>query len=105
MSGMKENHVGKIVKDRYKIVRELQSGEEEYSYLCEDILAGKKVAMRLIPYSYKDADLLREAETLFQNQMDVLCRLEHPGLPQILEGFAEKMEMYIITEYRAGATL
>jgi len=102
---MKENYIGKIVKDRYRIVREFSSGDDEYSFLCEDILAGKKVAMRLIPYSYRDADLMKEAETIFKNQMDVLCRLEHPGLPQILEGFAEKLEMYIITEYNEGETL
>jgi eukaryotic-like serine/threonine-protein kinase len=102
---MRENYIGRIVKERYKIVRELVTGDEDYSFVCDDILAGKKVAMRLMPYSYKDADSLRDVETLFQNQMDVLCRLEHPGLPQILEGFTEKNEMYIITEYFEGETL
>jgi serine/threonine protein kinase len=102
---MKGNYIGRIVKDRYRVLRELQPGGDEYYFICEDITRRGFVDMRVIPCDYKDAEAFREAEIQFRNQLDVLCRLEHTGLPQIIEGFTEKLEMFIITDHTDGATL
>ncbi len=101
----KDSYLGRIVKDRYRLLREISSTEDESTFVAEDVLNGKTVAMRIIPYNYNNADAIREAEIMFQNQLDVLCRLEHPGLPQVLEGFTEKLEMFIVTEFFEGETL
>jgi len=101
----KDSNLGRIIKDRYRLLREVSSTEDESTFVAEDVLNGKTVGMRIIPYNYNNADAIREAEIMFQNQLDVLCRLEHPGLPQVLEGFTEKLEMFIITEYFEGETL
>ncbi|MDQ7822613.1 MAG: serine/threonine-protein kinase [Candidatus Eremiobacteraeota bacterium] len=102
---MKESYAGRVIKDRYRIIRELSSSEEDDVLLAEDVIGGKIVSMRIIPYNYQDAEAIREAETMFQNQLDVLCRLEHKGLPMILEGFTEKMKMCIVTEHHEGRSL
>lgn len=102
---MNESYVGRVVKDRYRLIRELSSGDEDYSFIGEDVMMGKTVMVRIMPYKFTDAESIREGETMFKNQIDVLCRLEHPGLPQVLDGFIEKLEMFIITEYIEGETI
>jgi serine/threonine protein kinase len=102
---VKGNYLGRIVKERYRIIRDLFSGDDGNCFFCEDVLTGKFVDMRIIPYDYKDAEAFRDAELQFKNELDVLCRLEHPGMPQIIEGFTEKLEMFIITEHAEGETL
>lgn|GEM_PF-1981480 len=101
----RDSYLGRIVKDRYRLLREVSSTEDETTFVAEDVLSGRTVGMRIIPYNYNNADAIREAEIMFQNQLDVLCRLEHPGLPQVLEGFTEKLEMFIVTEFFEGQTL
>lgn len=102
---MRQEYPGRVIKERYRLIRSLATGDEDFLYFGEDLLLGKTVTVRIIPYKFTDAESVREGETMFKNQLDVLCRLDHPGLPQVMDGFIEKTEMFIITEFTEGEPL
>ncbi len=97
---------GMVLRDRYQVLSFLGQGSFARVYLTNDQKwRGNLVALKEIPtghfnekeYSIFNAQFLQEAA--------FLMRLSHPGLPRVVEFFAEKQNYYLALEWVPGHTL
>lgn len=93
---------GDVLQQRYRLLRVLGEGGMGRVFVAEDLrLAGKRWAVKETVPLHGDADgFLREAE--------LLARLQHPMLPQIVDYFGPGERnrcAYVVMELIAGVTL
>ena len=89
------HHPGDVVLDRYRIEKLLGKGGFAVAYLVEDLrINGRKRALKEIPESRYD-----EAE------MEVLSRLSHPAIPDIIDRIHHGGMVYLVLEFGGGRTL
>ncbi|MBE9146039.1 serine/threonine-protein kinase [Planktothrix mougeotii] len=97
---------GRILKNRYQIVRELGTGGQGITYLAEDLsLSGKPhcVVKQLRPADPKTLNLARR---LFEQEINALGRLgDHPQIPRLLDHFEEGDQFYLVQQYIEGHPL
>ncbi|HIK14941.1 MAG TPA: CHASE2 domain-containing protein [Leptolyngbyaceae cyanobacterium M33_DOE_097] len=99
---------GKLLANRYRIVKVLGSGGFSETYISEDIhRPGNPICvvkhLRLISDNPK---LLKLARLLFQREANTLERLgKHDRIPQLLAYFEEAGEFYLVQEFIAGHPL
>lgn len=104
--------VGKVLRDRYRIVREISQEEFSAVYLAEDRNnpgnSGCEIE-RLQPD--QDSAVLgskswQKVRELFNFETDALQKLnQHPQIPQLLAYFEENREFYLIREFINGESL
>jgi hypothetical protein len=93
--------VGDVVGGRYRIMSVLGSGGMATVYLAEDLkLSGKRWAVKEIK---QNAQLEHE----FLVEAEMLARLNHPNLPEIVDYFPGDRYgfSYLVTDYIDGETL
>ena len=97
---------GQLIHDRYQVLSFLGQGGFAQVYLTNDHKwRGNLVALKEIPtghytdkeYAHFNANFLREAA--------FLMRLQHSGLPRVIEFFAEGQNYYLALEWVPGHTL
>ncbi len=101
--------VGKILRNRYKIARQIGSGGFGVTYLAEDAdLPGKPlcVVKHFRPRS-SDRTTLPIAKSLFDKEASALYKLGqlHDQIPQLFAHFEESGEFYLVQEFIDGHTL
>ena len=80
---------GETLQDRYQITGVLGRGGFAVTYLVGDLrLKGKRRALKEIPLIFYD-----EAET------ELLTRLQHPAVPDIVDRFEQDPMMYLVLEF------
>ena len=86
---------GEIVHERYQIDRVLGKGGFGTTYLASDLkIPGKRRALKEVPLP------------LFESQeADLLGRLRHPSIPDIVDRFQEKGMAYLVLEFGGKRTL
>jgi serine/threonine protein kinase len=89
-----------MLKGRYALGQLLGKGGMGEVYLADDTSLGRQVAVKKVLYSGNDL-LLKAAE----RETLVLARLQHDGLPRVLDSFNEDQAQYIVMEYIAGRDL
>lgn len=101
--------VGKILRNRYKIIQVLGSGGFGDTYLAEDIdLPGHPpcVVKQLKP---KDTspNVLPIAKSLFEREAEYLYKLgnAHSQIPKLFAHFQESNEFYLVEEFVDGHSL
>jgi WD40 repeat protein len=96
----------RVVKDRYRLVRQVGTGGFGAVYLAEDMLAGKKqVALKEIRLAGLSAQEKIEATDAFNREVSLLPGLQHPHLPRVYDHFTDAQHWYVIMEFIAGETL
>lgn len=99
---------GKVLQNRYKIIKVLGSGGFGETYIAEDTLRPGHpycVVKQLRPAS-NSLKLLQLARRLFQREAVTLERLgKHDQIPQLLAFFEEDEEFYLVQQYIAGEPL
>jgi serine/threonine protein kinase len=93
--------IGDMVGGRYRIVCKLGSGGMSNVYLAEDSrLAGKRWAV-------KETRLGVQEQYSFLAEADILVRLNHPNLPEIVDCFPADPHgfSYLVMDYIEGETL
>ncbi|MGK7918594.1 MAG: SUMF1/EgtB/PvdO family nonheme iron enzyme [Trichodesmium sp.] len=98
--------LGKILKQRYKILQSLGSGGFGDTYLAEDLdLPGnpKCVVKHLKPKS-SDPGVLSIAQRLFEREAETLYKLgqDSDQIPKLFAHFREGKEFYLVQEYIEG---
>lgn len=101
--------VDKILRNRYKIARQISSGGFGVTYLAEDAdLPGKPlcVVKHFKPRS-SDLSALPIAKSLFDKEAAILYKLGqlHNQIPQLFAHFEENGEFYLVQEFVDGHTL
>jgi eukaryotic-like serine/threonine-protein kinase len=97
---------GEIVAQRYRIVNILGQGGNGTTYECDDLHAGKRVAL-------KELSLQRIADwkalELFEREARVLSHLNHPAIPRYLDYFQvdtpNNQGFYLVQELAVGRSL
>jgi len=92
---------GMILMNRYQIVKILGRGGMGIVYLVEDLkLKGKLWALKEASHTKKDYQR-------FVDEAEILVRMQHPHLPQIIDYYPPNMygQSYLIMEYIRGETL
>ena len=89
--------IGKILNGKYKIESLLGKGGMGTVYLCKNIDIGNFWAVKHIPTQGKNIHLAAE--------IDILKKLQHIGLPQIVDVFKDEEGLYIVESYVEGKNL
>ncbi|MBD1860064.1 MULTISPECIES: serine/threonine-protein kinase [Trichocoleus] len=100
--------LGRIVLNRYKVVKFLGSGAFGKTYLAEELDVPDKppcVIKQLQPQTDNSASFA-SAKALFNREAEALFRLgKHEQIPQLFDYFEEEGEFYLAEEYVQGETL
>lgn len=100
--------IGKVLKERYQLVRVLGSGGFGKTYVARDLFqanAPECVVKQLKPAS-NDATFLKVARRLFETEVSTLQRLgTHSCIPKLLDSFEEQQEFYLVQELIDGESL
>ena len=95
--------VGQVIADRYRVVRKLGEGGMGEVYLCEHVLMGSPVAIKILrPALVSDADALSR----FLREARNASRVVHPHVARIYDvGEMPGHLAYLAMEYIDGPTL
>ncbi|NQU47316.1 MAG: protein kinase [Planctomycetes bacterium] len=89
----------------YVIQRELGSGSMGRVFLARQISTGQQVALKIIRDRFYSPKIIRR----FEFEVEVLARLEHPGIARIFDAGTANVDgqdqPYFAMEYLPGATL
>jgi len=96
--------VGQVLKDRYKIERELGRGGFGVVYLALDLqLVSKPVVVKVLTIdASQDPWIMKK----FNQEMEALARIDHPGVIGALDaGQTSDGKPFLVMQYVDGATL
>ncbi len=92
--------IGKILHERYKIIKLIGSGGMSDVYLAFCNQLDRKVALKVLKSS--DDELARE---VFMRESKAIARLSHPNIVQVYDFFEEDNKQCIVMEYIQGESL
>ena len=100
---------GDILRDRYKILKELGRGGFGVTYLARDLksLFHPLCAIKEIPFPKSSKpQVLKKARDYFEREADALKDLgHHPQIPQFFDRFDENRHFYLVQKYIKGQSL
>lgn len=99
-----ESRTGEILQQRYQLVEFLARGGMGAVFLCQDLrLPGQRWALKeMLVANPHEA---RAVEESFRREARILADLKHPGLPAIVDTFAEGERHYLVMDFVPGQTL
>ena len=93
---------GKILHNRYKILRPVGVGGMAEVYLAQDMLLDREVAVKILRAQFiNDKSLLEQ----FRREAQSAARLIHPSIVNIFDVCGENSTYFIVMEYVDGETL
>jgi serine/threonine protein kinase len=104
MNAGEELTEGHLLDGRYRVKKVLGVGGMGRVYLSNDTrLANRPVAVKEMIVG----DGIREKKAIedFTREANVLARLSHPGIPTLIDHFAENQRQYLVMEFVAGGDL
>jgi serine/threonine protein kinase len=100
---------GKVLRNRYKILKKLGSGGFGDTFLAEDMdLPGNpRCVVKHLQARNPNPEILQIAKRLFNQEAEVLYRLgkHHEQIPELLAHFEENGEFYLVQEFIDGHDL
>jgi len=95
---------GHLLDNRYRVSKVLGVGGMGRVYLSNDTrLANRPVAVKEMILG--DGIAEKKAIEDFTREATVLARLSHPGIPTLIDHFAENSRHYMVMEFVAGGDL
>jgi len=95
----------RVIEDRFEVIRVLGQGSSGRTLLCREKSGTSPVAVKELHFEHLDD--WKQLE-LFEREADVLSRLDHPGIPKILDFFragSESTTLCIVQEFVEGTSL
>ena len=104
MNAGQELTEGHLLDGRYRVKKVLGVGGMGRVYLSNDTrLANRPVAVKEMILG--DGIAEKKAIEDFTREANVLARLAHPGIPTLIDHFAEKGRHYLVMEFVAGGDI
>ncbi|MCX7832541.1 MAG: PASTA domain-containing protein [Actinobacteria bacterium] len=93
---------GRLIKDRYLIIRKIGSGGMAEVYLAEDVVLNRKVAIKVMHENLaSDENFVRR----FRREAQAAANLNHPNIVSVFDWGREEGTYFIVMEYIIGKTL
>lgn len=89
----------------YKIIKKLGSGSFGHVYLVTNEQTQERCVIKQLHPVSQQPSFLREAKRLFQQEANILKKVNHPQVPKLIDYFEEDGEFYLVEEYIQGNTL
>jgi eukaryotic-like serine/threonine-protein kinase len=94
--------LGRVIDDRYQIVRKIARGGMATVYLANDLRLARTVAVKVMHENLgSDADFV----TRFDREARAAARLSHPNVVSVFDRGIDGERPYIVMEYVEGTTL
>lgn len=90
---------------KYEIVRKLGKGATAVVYLGRDPDSDLQVAIKVIALDSGNQALKRRLSKLFQTEISVARRLDHPNIVKVFDAVIDERSAYIVMEYVEGRPL
>jgi serine/threonine-protein kinase len=93
---------GKILNNRYKIIKEIGRGGMAIVYSAQDTLLERRVALKMLRPEYKsDAEFIDK----FRQEARAVARLSHPNVVSIFDIVVDEERIYLVMEIVEGKNL
>lgn len=100
------HHTGDVLQNRYRIVSLLGQGGMGAVYRAWDIRLKIPVAIKeMIPQPGLEAQTLTQLRQQFQQEAQVLARLNHPHLVRVSDFFEEGGNAYLVMDFVEGQSM
>jgi WD40 repeat protein/tRNA A-37 threonylcarbamoyl transferase component Bud32 len=97
---------GHLLKDRYRLVRQVGKGGFGAVYEAQDTeLGNRRVAIKEMSQRGLTPEEVQGALEAFRQEALLLAQLVHPNLPRIYEQFHEGGQWYLVLDFIEGETL
>jgi len=94
--------IGRVLGDRYRLVRALGTGASAHVYLADDVSLHRRVAIKVLhPALAGDSSFLHR----FRSEARTVAALSHPNILQVFDWGEEDGQPYLVLEYLAGGSL
>jgi serine/threonine protein kinase len=90
---------------KYQIIRKLGAGATAVVYLGRDPESDLQVAIKLIKFDSRGEALRRRLTKLFNTEISVARRLDHPNIIRVYDAVIDEESAYIVMEYVEGTPL
>jgi eukaryotic-like serine/threonine-protein kinase len=87
--------------DRYRVTRELGRGAMATVFLADNLETGDQVAIKVL----RPELAVALGPTRFHREIEILTRLRHPQIVQMLDSGEAKQLLYLVMPYVAGENL
>lgn len=96
---------GTILQNRYHLLRVLDQGEFNRTYLVEDQGRFNELcALKEFIPPQTETNNLDKSRQLFQQEAGILYKIEHPQIPQFRATFEEDRRLFLVRDYVEGKT-
>lgn len=96
---------GMTLQGRYKILERIGSGGMGNVFKVRALHLNKDYALKEMQDNFVDPDEREKITAQFKNEAQTLAKLDHPGIPHILDTFEENDKHYLVMEFINGQTL
>lgn len=98
---------GDLLRERYKILRFISKGGMGNIYQAEDLrLEGRLCAVKEVRLDPSlPEETTRQTREQFQNEANVLARLDHPNLPKVSDIFSQGKSDFLVMDFVPGDDL
>lgn len=96
---------GMTLQGRYKIIDIIGSGGMGTVFKARALRLNKDCAIKEMQDYFLDPEDKKKIIAQFQNEAKTLAKLDHPGIPHILDTFDELDKYYLVMEFVDGSTL
>jgi serine/threonine protein kinase/beta-lactam-binding protein with PASTA domain len=94
--------VGRVLGDRYRLIRPLGVGASAHVFVAEDVSLGRRVAIKVLhPALAGDAGFLRR----FRAEAQVVASLRHPNILTVFDWGEDGGSPYLVMELLEGGSL
>ena len=97
--------INQNVPSPYKIVKQIGSGSFGNVYLVINTNDNRQSVIKQLHPISNQPNFIKQARRLFRQEADILKKLSHPQIPQLIDYFEEDGEFYLVEEYIEGDTL